>query len=133
MTMFFFLAGYEVVLNRQNLMGDQADFPQMLTSPIYYSNVTTSVVVTEQMIQAYEKIVSGGEVFVILLFGPPGCGKTTSLYWLFKQVKELTEYKPVCATVSDAHPIQSSDLSSPDNYYVQRCSYSLSRRNQECV
>ncbi len=66
-------------------------------SPLTLSGIKSTVVVTAEMKEAYEFVTSPDkkDVNILCLVGGPGCGKTTTLVWLLKQLEIGDQYKPV--------------------------------------
>ncbi len=70
----------------------------MMQSPVSLYDINSPVFVTEMMEELYLLVVSAiNPGRIICLSGPPGCGKTTTLFWLFYQLESHLTYKPVTA------------------------------------
>ena len=53
------------------------------------------ILVTDLMAKLLHVLEMGNECEVIFILGPPGTGKTTSLYWLYKQCQGLPQFHPI--------------------------------------
>ena len=63
-------------------------FKRLLISTKAPSIRKTNIVVTPEMLELYKQVLSCQVVFIT---GPPGLGKTTSLYWLYRQLQQLSD------------------------------------------
>ena len=132
-----FNADKDVLLNSVMALPEEAayTFTRLATKPMN-RNATHSVFVTDQMKQLYQWIKVKNEQHVCLQ-GPPGSGKTTTLFWLYSQFVDsplfavypvpFREIKEVIETVkgkimTDAAaaktPILFVDLIEPNNVSV---------------
>ncbi len=74
-------------------------FPSFLTSPLFINQISSNIIVTDEMEELYSLVKDGNEKSPICLFGGPGCGKTTTLVWLYCQLLHFTEMVPVVGNV----------------------------------
>ena len=58
-------------------------------------NKKIKILVTDLMAELLRVLETGNEYGVIFILGPPGTGKTTSLYWLYKQCQGLPQFHPI--------------------------------------
>lgn len=81
----FSRAVVEVTLS--SLEGENTQVVTTFESLLFKATSSASVVmVTDTMKELYDVVKDGTDQFIYLR-GPPGVGKTTSLYWLYKQLQ----------------------------------------------
>ena len=94
-----FLADVGVKLYVQSQ--DVADkFPAALRSPAYLEQIPSDVIVTEVMKTLYQSVLEDTPRSICLV-GPPGCGKTTSLIWLYEQLCRDSQISPLVFRLHD--------------------------------
>jgi energy-coupling factor transporter ATP-binding protein EcfA2 len=84
---------------------------------------TAPIVVTELMRKIYNCIITCSKGTKVLIVGPPGTGKSTTLFWLYMQFKSKTKYEVVAVPINgtsivptpqhDKQLILMSDILSP--------------------
>lgn len=76
-------------------------FRSFLTSPLFIQWKSSQIIVTEEMKQLHDLVVVQNQQR-ICLFGGPGCGKTTTLVWLYCQLlRSESKLVPVVGNFSD--------------------------------
>ncbi len=63
--------------------------------------IKSTVIVTAEIKEAYEFVTDPDRKgdYILCLNGGPGCGKTTTLFWLLKQLEISDKYKPVTGVI----------------------------------
>lgn len=73
---------------------------------------THKIYVTNEMVELYELITRNEDpVYSVFLEGPPGSGKTTTLYWLYQQLVVHRGYKPIAVPIRNLDECSSEILS----------------------
>ncbi len=72
----------------------------LISSPSLVEDEPAEIFQTDVMIEIYQSLMEEKrKPFAIV--GPPGCGKTTTLVWLFLQLKRYPDYVPILCSLDD--------------------------------
>ena len=102
-------------------------FQRVIVSPLYASIV--NIVVSQVMKDLYEDIIKGNKTHFYLC-GPPGTGKSITLYWLYQVFKDSKDFSPVIFPFDSLKSVILVDVTGPTSENLAGLIKLLTRYNE---